>query len=392
MKMNSERSVIMDNFSALLQLINPDNTMSINRFLAHSIGMAETIIYSALISKYTYYRDNGKASDGWFYSTIEDLQESTTYGRKVQSSAINKLTEYGLLESKLMGMPAKRYFRLISDTDKLEELIEKGQGICANMRQKNETEVSETTQNSSLSDGTNKFVPNGQTRLSQTDKQDCPDGTNMVAPMGQAYINLKGNNLKGNQSINPAPPKELQDPPNIAAESAEKKKFSDILAAIGYDPANFLHCFAVAEPESEEEFAAFSDNDRQTAGCIIPYGFGEKDMAAALRFVFGYSYYSEEMNMDFLDLTLDVLAEMACAEKTKIQGGYILGRTVIDKINSLIHRSELSECLLSFKEKWDSVVSDTKLKNPKGYMKSTLLNWLSDYKLEEFRYAVSGKT
>ena len=115
-------------------------------------------------------------------------------------------------------------------------------------------------------------------------------------------------------------------------------------------------------------------------------------MTEALRFIFGYSYYSGEMNTNFIDLALDVLSEMACAEKTKIQGGYIPGRTVIDKINSLIQRSGLSECLLSFKEKWDSIVSDTKLKNPRGYMKSTLLNWLSDYKLEEFRYAVSGKT
>ena len=163
----------MDNFSALLQLMNPDNTMSVNRYLAHSMGMAETIIYSALISKYTYYRDNGKASDGWFYSTIEDLQESTTYGRKIQTSAINKLVGYGLLESKLMGMPAKRYFRLISDTDKLAALIEQGQEICAGMRRKNdttETEAAETAQNSSLSKGANKIVPMGQTSLTLRDK------------------------------------------------------------------------------------------------------------------------------------------------------------------------------------------------------------------------------
>lgn len=161
----------MDKFSALLQLINPDNTMSVNRPLAHAIGMAEAVIFSTLISKYTYYRDNNRSFDGWFYSTIEDLQESTTYSRKIQSTAINKLVEYGLIECKLMGMPAKRYFRLISDTDKLEKLLEQGQEICSAIRQKNSFDSSETTQNSSLSDGTNKVVPNGQTRLSQKGKQ-----------------------------------------------------------------------------------------------------------------------------------------------------------------------------------------------------------------------------
>lgn len=370
----------MENFSALLQLINPDNTMSVNRYLAHSIGMAETIIYSALISKYTYYRDNGKTFDGWFYSTIEDLQESTTYGRKVQSTAINKLVEYGLIESKLMGMPAKRYFRLISDTSKLEKLLEIGQEICAEMRKKDNTDTSESTKNSSLSDGANKVVPNGQTRLSQTDKQDCPERTNKIVPNGQTYINLKGINLKGNQSINSAPPKGPQELLNSTGKVAEKKNFSDILNEIGYKPYSIL-----AEPMSEDEFADLNETDRKTAECVIPpYSFDEQEMAAALRFVFGYSYYSREMDMGFIDLTLDVLAEMACAEKTKIQGGYIAGTAIVDKINSLIQRSELSECLLRFKEKWDSVVSETKLKNPKGYMKSTLLNWLSDYRFDDF--------
>ena len=39
----------------ILAVLNPDNTMSINRPLAHAIGMNETIVYAALISKYSYY-------------------------------------------------------------------------------------------------------------------------------------------------------------------------------------------------------------------------------------------------------------------------------------------------------------------------------------------------
>ena len=276
----------MDNFSALLQLMNPDNTMSVNRYLAHSMGMAETIIYSALISKYTYYRDNGKASDGWFYSTIEDLQESTTYGRKVQTSAINKLVGYGLLESKLMGMPAKRYFRLISDTDKLAALIEQGQEICAGMRRKNdttETEAAETAQYSSLSKGANKIVPMGQTRLSQTDKQACPNGTNKFDPMGQAYINLKGSNLKGNQSINPA---QARDRPIEGGNcAAEKKSFGEILGAMGYVPERCSYRFASDPPKSEDDFAEFDEESRKTKDCYIPYALGndEAAMGTALR-------------------------------------------------------------------------------------------------------------
>lgn len=43
------------NLANVIQLLNPDNTISAHRMLAHAIGMTETIIYSALISKQTYY-------------------------------------------------------------------------------------------------------------------------------------------------------------------------------------------------------------------------------------------------------------------------------------------------------------------------------------------------
>lgn len=40
--------------TSLTELLNPNNTISAHRYLAHSIGMTETIIYSALISRDIY--------------------------------------------------------------------------------------------------------------------------------------------------------------------------------------------------------------------------------------------------------------------------------------------------------------------------------------------------
>lgn len=320
------------------------------------------------------------------------MQESTTYGRKIQTSAINKLAGFGLIETKLMGMPAKRYFRIISDTDKLAALIEQGQEICANMRRKSEHEkadTAETAQNSSLSDGANKIVPMGQTRLSQTDKQDCPDGTNKFDPAGQSYINLKGSNLKGNQSIYPA---QARDRPIDGETAAENKTFGEILGALGYVPERCSYRFASDPPKNEEDFAAFDEESRKTNSCIIPYELGsdEAAMGTALRFLFGYSYYlgdTDRRHMDFADIVINALSEMACAEKTKIQDGYVLGKGVIDRLNCLIQTSSLSDCLWSFEEKWESIIAETKIKNPRSYLKSTLFNWLSDYKLEDFCYS-----
>ena len=36
--------------NAIYQLLNPDNTISLNRPLAHAVGLMETVVYSALIA------------------------------------------------------------------------------------------------------------------------------------------------------------------------------------------------------------------------------------------------------------------------------------------------------------------------------------------------------
>ena len=40
--------------NAIYQLLNPDNTISLNRPLAHAVGLMETVVYSALIAKWQY--------------------------------------------------------------------------------------------------------------------------------------------------------------------------------------------------------------------------------------------------------------------------------------------------------------------------------------------------
>ena len=83
----------------IFKLLNPDNTVNFNRPLAHALGTNEAIIYSALIAKQAYYdQRNMLDEDGYFYSTISDLQESTGLTRYQQDSAIKNLTEVNLIE------------------------------------------------------------------------------------------------------------------------------------------------------------------------------------------------------------------------------------------------------------------------------------------------------
>lgn len=80
---------------AIFKLLNPDNTMSINRQLAHAIGLAEAVVYGALLSKYAYYDQHGLLTDGdWFYSTVEDLEESTALTARQQRRCIDTLAGF----------------------------------------------------------------------------------------------------------------------------------------------------------------------------------------------------------------------------------------------------------------------------------------------------------
>lgn len=111
----------------IFQLLNPSNTLTVNRMLAHSIGLSEAVVYAALISKCSYYERNGKLDDGWFYSTVPDLEASTALSEYQQKRCINNLVSTGLIESKNRGLPAKRCFRIIENIELITSLIAAGE-------------------------------------------------------------------------------------------------------------------------------------------------------------------------------------------------------------------------------------------------------------------------
>lgn len=114
----------------ILERINPTNTGSYNRPIAHALGLGAAVVYAALISKQVYYEQHNMLDEeGFFYSTIADLQESTTLTKRQQSAAIKVLIDAGLIECKRCGMPAKRYFRVLDDTELIDDLLKQGEAI-----------------------------------------------------------------------------------------------------------------------------------------------------------------------------------------------------------------------------------------------------------------------
>lgn len=108
--------------SEFLNLFNSGNSISVNRPLAHALGVNAAILYGALLGKHLYYLQHDMLKeDGWFYSTIADLQESTSLTRRQQERGIDTLVRAELIETGVKGLPARRYFRIIERT--LENVV-----------------------------------------------------------------------------------------------------------------------------------------------------------------------------------------------------------------------------------------------------------------------------
>lgn len=118
----------------ILERLNPKNTVSFSRPIAHALGLNAAVVYAALISKQVYYKQHDMLdAEGFFYSTIADLEESTSMSKCQQSNAIKALTEAGLVECCKRGMPARRCFRVRDDVELLDRFLEQGEEVMTEL-------------------------------------------------------------------------------------------------------------------------------------------------------------------------------------------------------------------------------------------------------------------
>ena len=172
----------------IFKLLNPDNTVTINRPLAHALGTNEAIIYSALIAKRAYYYQRDILDeDGYFYSTISDLQESTGLSRYQQNSAIKNLIEVNLIECRKKGVPARRFFSVNEDVDLLRTLLKKGEEIMQSLNplvRKNSRQVvgnlsAEKSQTSLGETNKHTYNPNNKSEVINPN-QSIPQTTDVI--------------------------------------------------------------------------------------------------------------------------------------------------------------------------------------------------------------------
>ena len=91
------------------KLLSSTAFLVVNKSLARSIGLKETILLADLISKEEYF-DN--IQDGWFFNTEANIQQDTTLTPYQQRNALKTLKKYRIIETKRKGIPAKQYFKI----------------------------------------------------------------------------------------------------------------------------------------------------------------------------------------------------------------------------------------------------------------------------------------
>ena len=105
----------------IIDFLANDNYIIVNKEIATLYGLDEAVILGELASEHKYWQKNGGLKDGYFYSTIENIQKNTTILEKRQRLALNSLKEQGIIDIKRMDIPAKRYIKI--NTEKLLSLL-----------------------------------------------------------------------------------------------------------------------------------------------------------------------------------------------------------------------------------------------------------------------------
>lgn len=96
----------------VIDFLSNDGYIIVNKKIAKEIGLNEAILLGELCSEYKYWRNQNKLENGWFFSTIENVEENTTLSAYQQRKSLKILEDLKLIEVRLKGTPPVRHIFL----------------------------------------------------------------------------------------------------------------------------------------------------------------------------------------------------------------------------------------------------------------------------------------
>jgi len=95
-------------------LLSSSAFLIVNKKLAKQVGLKGAVLLADLISKEEYFIANGMI-DGWFFNTAKNIEKDTCLTSHQQRKAIKNLKDLGIIETKVVGIPAKQHFKIIEN-------------------------------------------------------------------------------------------------------------------------------------------------------------------------------------------------------------------------------------------------------------------------------------
>lgn len=98
---------------SILQHLSTENFITVNRTIAKLVGLEAAVIIGELASEQLYWAErDGLDEEGYFYSTVENLEKRTFLNAHSQRQALGILQERGFVDVEKKGMPARRFLRI----------------------------------------------------------------------------------------------------------------------------------------------------------------------------------------------------------------------------------------------------------------------------------------
>ena len=137
------------------EMLSRDNYLTVNKRIMRAIGIPEVIMLSELCYRRQFLaRADQLTEDGFFYATVEDVEEETTLSDYAQRKVLDKLTDLGIVKVERRGLPARRYICI--DEEALQFLIDSATSDDAPVPEdfKNKTLKSSSLNNNKLNNNT----------------------------------------------------------------------------------------------------------------------------------------------------------------------------------------------------------------------------------------------
>lgn len=183
-----------------------------NKALAHAVSVNGAIIFGQLCSSYESFGSKGmlRIKDGkeYFFLTSDTLEEETALSYKQQLKAIKELEQAGYIETKVMGVPSKKYFcitdkivqELLSEvnpsSDKREDLDESTNPETAQRESESSLSKRETL---ALPKGNGKPVQKGSTIKKKNKKEQDKNNKDNIIVNNSADAQVNNSTLNMNK-------------------------------------------------------------------------------------------------------------------------------------------------------------------------------------------------